>query len=82
MIQTDGNSQFWLSICIGKYRILFISIFYILVCLKKGTIAMEELLEYTSRKDLNAASDQPLVSSSPQSARPPYLKLQKKQSQG
>ena len=49
---------------------------------KKGIAMEEELLEYTSMIDLNTASDQPLVSSTPQSARPPYLKLQKKQSQG
>ena len=49
---------------------------------KKGIAMEEELLEYTSMVDLNTASDQPLVSSTPQSARQPYLKLHKKQSQG
>ena len=43
---------------------------------------VKDLLDYRTREDLNTLSDQPLVSSFSQSAKPPYLKLQKKQSQG
>ena len=46
---------------------------------------MTELVEYTSGKDLNTSSDQPLMSTSPPRSTKsshPYLKLKKDQSQG